>query len=118
MFVKKSAFLFSFLFTCAVAAPALGAYPSDISPAEKAKALQRQLHLSNEQAAKVTTIYQESSQKLDGIKASESGNAAREKKSINALRASTLQTIRSVLTADQAVKYDVLVKKGKVGGVN
>jgi hypothetical protein len=39
-------------------------------------------------------------------------------KSIRPLRAATIKKIESVLTPDQAAKYDVLIKQTKKSGVN
>jgi protein CpxP len=87
-------------------------------PVEKAKALQKQIKLSDAQTAKVAKIYQESAEKFDKIKKAEHGNTDKMMKSIGPLRAATIEKIKGVLTPKQAAKYDALVKDTKASGGN
>lgn len=92
--------------------------PGTTDPAEKAKALQKELKLTDAQTAKITSIYQESAQKFDKIKADEHGNTNKMVVAIRPLRTATIKKIKAVLTPHQAVKYDKLVKETRAGGGN
>ena len=93
-------------------------HPGVTDPAEKAKSLQKELKLTDHQTSKITSIYVESSQKFDKIKAEEHGNTDKMLVAIRPLRASTIKKIKNVLTPSQAVKYDRMVKDTKGGGGN
>ena len=92
--------------------------PSTTDPAEKAKGLQKQLKLTDAQTAKIATIYQESAQKFEKIKAAEHGNTNKMTEAIKPLRAATIKKIKGILTPTQAVKYDKLIKDTSAGGGN
>lgn len=87
-------------------------------PEEKAKGLQKQLKLTDEQTMKVAAIYKESAEKFEKIKVKEHGNTQKMIKSIDPLRAATVKKIKGVLTPKQAVKYDALIKDAKESGGN
>jgi hypothetical protein len=87
-------------------------------PVEKAKGLQKQLKLSDEQTTKVAAIYKESSEQFEKIKKADNGNTDKMMKSIAPLRAATIKKIKGLLTPKQAVKYDALVKDTKASGGN
>ena len=87
-------------------------------PVEKAKGLQKELKLSDNQTTKVAGIYKESAQKFEKIKADEHGNTDKMMKSITPLREATIKKIKAVLTPGQAVKYDKLIKENKAGSSN
>lgn len=86
------------------------------SPAEKSKGLQKQLSLTDAQTKKVEAIYQESSQKFEKIKADAHGDNTKMLPAIKPLRTTTISKIKAVLTPQQAVKYDKLVKESKKTG--
>ena len=85
---------------------------------DKAKGLQKQLKLTDEQTAKIAAIYQSSAQQCERIIKAERGSSAKMGKSIRPLRAGTIKKIEGVLTPDQAAKYDVLIKHTKKSGVD
>lgn len=86
-------------------------------PVEKAKGLQKQLKLTDNQTTKVAAIYKESSEKFEKIKVKEHGNTNKMVVEIAPLRTATIKKIKGVLTPAQAVKYDQLIKDPKnVGG--
>jgi Spy/CpxP family protein refolding chaperone len=93
------------------------AHPT-INPVEKAKGMQKQLTLTNDQTTKVSAIYKESAESFEKIKVAEHGNSDKMTKSTLSLRAATIKKIKGVLTPTQAAKFDVMVKKTKKGGVN
>ena len=87
-------------------------------PVQKAKGLQKELKLSDEQTTKVAAIYKESAEKFEKIKVKEHGNTDKMMKEIGPLRTATIKKIKGVLTPKQAVKYDALIKDTKGTGGN
>ncbi len=87
-------------------------------PVQKAKGLQKQLKLSDNQTSKVAAIYTESAKKFDKIKVDEHGNTNKMLVAVGPLRTATIKKIKAVLTARQAAKYDVLVKESKNSSLN
>jgi protein CpxP len=87
-------------------------------PADKAKALQKQLKLSTDQTTKVSAIYEESAKKFDKIKADEHGNTDKMIVAIAPLRTATIKKIKGVLTRSQSAKYDELLKEKDSNGLN
>jgi hypothetical protein len=87
-------------------------------PVEKAKGLQKQLKLTDDQTTKVAAIYKESSEKFEKIKVKEHGNTNKMVVAIAPLRTATIKKIKTVLTPVQKVKYEKLVKDTKNTGGN
>jgi protein CpxP len=87
-------------------------------PVQKAKGLQKQLKLSDNQTSKVAAIYTESAKKFDKIKVDEHGNTNKMLVAVGPLRTATIKKIKAILTARQAAKYDVLVKESKNSSLN
>jgi protein CpxP len=90
--------------------------PTD--PEQKAKGLQKELKLSEEQTAKVAAIYKESAQKFDKIKTADNSNTNKMLVDVGPLRKATIKKIKGVLTASQAAKYDALLKQSKNSSLN
>ncbi|HEY8929393.1 MAG TPA: hypothetical protein VIM55_09400 [Mucilaginibacter sp.] len=88
------------------------------TPAEKAKGLQQQINLTDQQTEKVAAIYQESVQKFDKIKTKEHGNTDKMMTDVKPLRAETIKKITALLTPAQAVKYNKLLKESKTTSLN
>ncbi|MBS1528431.1 MAG: Spy/CpxP family protein refolding chaperone [Bacteroidetes bacterium] len=76
------------------------------SPEERAKQLQTQLKLTDDQTAKITAIYQAQSVKVDSIR-----NAGGDFSAMRPLMQATNEKIKAVLTADQAAEYDKMVQE-------
>ncbi|NHA05240.1 hypothetical protein G7092_15630 [Mucilaginibacter sp. HC2] len=91
-------------------------HPGSNSPAEKAKELQKELKLNNEQTIKIEKIYEESSRKFDKIKTDAHGDNTKMLTAIKPLRTTTIAKIKAILTAKQAAKYDKLIKESKNTG--
>jgi periplasmic protein CpxP/Spy len=87
-------------------------------PVEKAKSLQKELKLSDNQTSKIAAVYKESSEKFDKIKAADKGNTDKMMKDIGPLRTATIKKIKTILTPTQAVNYDKLIKENKGGKSN
>jgi Spy/CpxP family protein refolding chaperone len=86
--------------------------------AERAKGLQKQLNLTDKQTEKIAAINKETLDHCEKMKKVAHGNSNQMSNSIRTLGAATIKKVRSVLTPDQAAKYDVLVKQTKNGGLN
>jgi periplasmic protein CpxP/Spy len=93
-------------------------HPTVSDPAEKAKGLQKELHLTDHQTAKIALIYQESAKKFGEIKAKENGDTNKMLADIGPLRAATIKKIKALLTYHQAVKYDKLIKVSSSSSIN
>jgi protein CpxP len=93
-------------------------HPTVTDPVNKAKGLQRQLKLTDDQTKKITGIYQESARKFEKIKADEHGNTDKMLVAVGPLRTATIKKIKAVLTPEQAAKYDALVKETKDSSLN
>ncbi|GGB21382.1 hypothetical protein GCM10011500_41870 [Mucilaginibacter rubeus] len=85
-------------------------------PVEKSKDLQKQLKLTDKQTEKIAVIYQESSDKFEKIKAADKGDNTKMMVDIKPLREATISKIKAVLTKEQTVKYDKLLKGSKAAG--
>ena len=81
-----------------------------LSPAAKAKELQKELKLTNAQTSKISAIFSSSSLKLDSIKTASKGNNEAVEKAVPALRMATDAKVKKVLTASQAKNYDKVMK--------
>jgi protein CpxP len=87
-------------------------------PVEKAKSLQKELKLSDDQTSKIAAVYKESSEKFDKIKVADKGNTDKMMKDIGPLRSATIKKIKTILTPTQAANYDKLIKENKGGKSN
>lgn len=87
-------------------------------PVKKAKGLQKELKLSDDQTSKVAVIYEQSEREFDKIKVKEHGNTNKMLKDVGPLRTATIRKIKNILTPGQAIKYDKLIKQSKDEGLN
>ena len=87
-------------------------------PVQKAKGLQKQLKLTDDQTKQVATIYKESSEEFEKIKVADKGNTNKIAKDVAPLRDSTIKKIKAILTPEQATKYDKLIKDTGASGGN
>ncbi|HEV8133648.1 MAG TPA: hypothetical protein VGP85_03180 [Pyrinomonadaceae bacterium] len=85
---------------------------------ERAKGLQKQLNLTDNQTEKIAAINKETLEHCEKMKKTAHGDSNKMSKGIRSLRTATIKKVRSVLTPDQAAKYDVLVKHTKNAGLN
>jgi Spy/CpxP family protein refolding chaperone len=84
-------------------------------PEQKAKGLQKELKLTDDQTTKIAAVYKESSEKFDKIKKDAGGNTNKMLVAMRPLRTETIKKIKAELTPTQKVKYDKLVKDNKGG---
>lgn len=97
------------LILLAATASTQSASPSTDEPVAKAKGLQKELGLTDQQTEKIAAIYEESSQQLQTIMKKAGGENAN-KQSLAAERRTTNKKIKAVLTPKQAVRFAALEK--------
>lgn len=103
----------------AISSAALAQRPATTTdPMQKAKGLQKELKLTDDQTTKIAAVYKESSEKFDKIKKDAGGNTNKMLVALRPLRTETIKKIKSQLTPTQKIKYDKLVKDNKGGTSN
>ena len=76
-----------------------------MSPADRAKALQTQLKLTDDQTAKVTAIYTAQATKMDSVRTAANGDRDAMRAGMGPIRTSTNTQIKAILTPDQATAF-------------
>ena len=76
-----------------------------MSPEERAKQLQTQLSLNDDQTAKVTAIYKTQAAKMDSIRTAANGDRDAMRAAMTPLRQATTTQIMAILTPDQQTAY-------------
>ncbi len=71
------------------------------SPEEQAKNLQTQLKLTDDQTAKITSIMQMQSTKMDSVR-----NAGGDRQAMMPIRQAMAAKVKAILTPEQATAYD------------
>lgn len=94
------------------------AQTKNTEPEQKAKGLQKQLKLTDEQTSKIAAIYTQSAAKFDEIKKKDNGETNKMLVDVGPLRKATIAKIKALLNAHQAAEYDELVKQGKSSSLN
>jgi Spy/CpxP family protein refolding chaperone len=77
-----------------------------MSAEDRAKQLQTQLKLTDDQTAKVTAIYKAQRTKMDSIRTASNGDRDAMRSAMMPLMKSTNDQVKAVLTPDQATAYD------------
>ena len=80
------------------------------SPEERAKDLQTQLKLSDDQTTKITAIYKEQATKMDSVRTAANGDRDAMRSAMRPMMEATNTKVKAVLTADQAAAYDKAMK--------
>ena len=75
-----------------------------MSPADRAKQLQTQLKLTDDQTAKITAIYQTQSTKMDSLR-----TAGADRSAMRPLMQASNDQIKAILTPDQAAAYQKMM---------
>jgi protein CpxP len=96
-----------------------------MSPADRAKQLQTQLKLTDDQTAKVTAIYTAQATKMDSVRTAANGDRDAMRSAMMPLMQSTNTQIKALLTADQAAAFQKMqderrarMQQGGGGGGN
>lgn len=79
------------------------------SPEEQAKQLQTQLKLSDDQTAKITSIMQMQSTKMDSVRTAANGDRQAMMQGMMPIRQAMSTKVKALLTADQATAYDKMM---------
>jgi periplasmic protein CpxP/Spy len=82
-----------------------------MNPEERAKELQGQLKLTDDQTAKVTAIYKEQSTKLDSVRNANSGDREAMRGAMMPLMTATNNKVKAVLTPEQATEFEKIQKE-------
>jgi len=77
-----------------------------MSPEDRAKTLQTQLKLTDDQTAKIVVIYKAQAVKRDSIRTAANGDRDAMRAAMMPLMQSTNAQIKALLTPDQATAYD------------
>jgi protein CpxP len=77
-----------------------------MSAADRAKQLQTQLKLTDDQTAKVTAIYTAQRTKMDSIRTASNGDRDAMRSAMMPLMKSSNDQIKAILTPDQATAFD------------
>ena len=96
-----------------------------MSPADRAKQMQTQLTLTDDQTAKITAILQTQATKRDSIRTASNGDRDAMMAAMRPLMQSTNAQIKAILTPDQAAAYQKMqdemrarMQQGGGGGNN
>jgi len=82
-----------------------------MSPEDRAKQLQTQLKLNDDQTAKITAVYKAQAVKRDSIRTAANGDRDAMRQAMMPLMKDTNDKIKAVLTADQAAAYDKMMQE-------
>ena len=80
-----------------------------LSPADRAKALQTQLKLTDDQTAKITTILKTQQTKMDSVRTAANGDRDAMRSGMTPIRKSSNDQIKAILTPDQATAYQKMM---------
>jgi len=81
------------------------------SPEDRAKDLQTQLKLSDDQTTKVTAIYKEQATKMDSVRTAANGDRDAMRSAMMPMMKATNDKIKAVLTPEQSTAYDAWMKE-------
>src|ERR1700761_6775122 len=73
-----------------------------MSPEDRAKNLQTQLKLTDDQTAKITAIYKEQATKMDSIRTASNGDRDAMRSAMMPMMQAANEKIKAILTPDQA----------------
>jgi len=81
------------------------------SPEERAKQLQTQLSLTDDQTAKIATIYKAQATKMDSVRTAANGDRDAMRSAMMPMMKDTNDKIKAILTPDQVTAYDKLMQE-------
>ena len=80
------------------------------SPEDRAKDLQTQLKLTDDQTTKITAIYKAQSAKMDSVRTATNGDRTAMRSAMMPLMKDSNDKIKAILTPDQATAYDKIMQ--------
>ena len=80
------------------------------SPEDRAKDLQTQLKLNDDQTTKVTAIYKAQAAKMDSVRTAANGDRDAMRSAMMPLMKDTNDKIKAILTPDQATAYEKIMQ--------
>jgi protein CpxP len=80
------------------------------SPEDRAKDLQTQLKLTDDQTAKVTAIYKEQATKMDSVRTAANGDRDAMRSAMMPMRKATNDKVKALLTPEQVTAFDKMQK--------
>jgi protein CpxP len=80
-----------------------------MSPADRAKQMQTQLSLTDDQTAKITAILQTQQTKMDSVRTAANGDRDAMRAGMTPIRTATTTQIKALLTPDQATAYQKML---------
>jgi protein CpxP len=80
-----------------------------MSPADRAKQMQTQLKLTDDQTAKITAILQTQATKMDSVRTAANGDRDAQRAGSAPFRAAATAQIKAILTPDQAAAYQKML---------
>jgi Spy/CpxP family protein refolding chaperone len=80
------------------------------SPEDRAKDLQTQLKLNDDQTTKITAIYKAQATKMDSVRTAANGDRQAMRSAMMPLMKDTNDKIKAILTPDQATAYDKIMQ--------
>jgi protein CpxP len=83
--------------------------PGRMSPEDRAKQMQTQLALNDDQTAKITVILKVQATKMDSIRTAANGDRDAMRAGMGPIRTSTSTQIKAILTPDQATAYQKML---------
>src|SRR6201996_7055880 len=82
-----------------------------MSAEDRAKALQTQLKLTDDQTAKITAIYKVQRAKMDSLRTASNGDRDAMRSAMMPMMKATNDQVKAVLTPDQATAYDKMMQE-------
>ena len=80
------------------------------SPEDRAKDLQTQLKLTDDQTTKITAIYKAQATKMDSVRTAANGDRQAMRSAMMPLMKDTNNKIKAILTPEQATAYDKIMQ--------
>ncbi|WP_183558779.1 hypothetical protein [Mucilaginibacter sp. SP1R1] len=80
------------------------------SPEDRAKDLQTQLKLSDDQTSKVTAIYKDQATKMDSVRTAANGDRGAMRQAMMPMMQAANDKIKAILTPDQVTAYEKMMK--------
>jgi protein CpxP len=81
------------------------------SPEDRAKDLQTQLKLNDDQTSKITVIYKDQATKMDSVRTAANGDRSAMRQAMAPMMKATNDKVKAVLTPEQATAYDAWMKE-------